>query len=116
MHSSTIRICSPTRLWLLLVICAFPAMALAQAKPTYVCTPNTGTLNDRQAFIAFDNGAVQWCRGGIACTKLTGMPNTAGLAAVALACEREQRAWVALSDGSVYRCGTAQCTKQPLKN
>jgi hypothetical protein len=110
LHSST-----SIQLAALLLVWTLPAVALAQAKATHLCTPNTGTDHDRQAFVAFDNGSVQWCRGDINCTKLVGIPASSGLTAVSLACEREQRAWVALSDGSVYRCSTAQCRKQRLQ-
>jgi hypothetical protein len=96
------------------------ALAGGQARPlpTHVCNPRLGDYNDRQAFIGFDDGSVQWCRAGLSCVKLEGMP--VGKATVAaMACEREQFVWVILSDGAVFRCAAAtgrkSCEQVPLR-
>jgi hypothetical protein len=80
--------------------------AHAKPMPTHICSPRLGNYNDRQAFIGFDDGTVQWCQAGGACVKLEGMPvGKAGVAA--MSCEREQFVWVILSNGAVYRCAAA---------
>lgn len=98
----------------------FGAMAETQAKPlpTHVCSPRMGDYNDRQAFVGFDDGSVQWCLSRNQCNRLTGLPESPS-PIVAFSCEREQFVWVIRADGQVYRCagavGRKACDKVPLQ-
>jgi len=86
--------------------------------PTHVCSPRLGDYNDRQAFIGFDDGSVQWCLSRNQCNRLAGMPDTPSRI-VAFSCEREQFVWVVRADGLVYRCvgaiGRNSCERVPIQ-
>lgn len=90
----------------------------AKPMPTHVCSPRMGDYNDRQAFIGFSNGAVQWCWSHNQCHRLEGLPATPS-PIVGFSCEREQFVWVLRADGQVYRCGGAlgrkACERVPLQ-
>ncbi len=87
---------------------SLPASAEDAGKvmPTHVCSPRMGDYNDRQAFIGFSDGSIQWCLNHNQCRKLEGLPATAS-PIVSLSCEREQFVWAIRADGQVYRCGGA---------
>lgn len=90
----------------------------AKPLPTHVCSPHMGDYNDRQAFVGFDDGSVQWCMSRNQCNRLAGLPETPSRI-VAFSCEREQFVWVVRADGQVYRCagavGRKACDKVPLQ-
>jgi len=94
------------------------AEEVSKVLPTHVCSPRMGDYNDRQAFIGFSDGSVQWCLNHNQCHKLEGLPATAS-PIVALSCEREQFVWAIRADGQVYRCGGAigrkACDKVQLR-
>jgi hypothetical protein len=77
-----------------------------------------GDNNDRQAFIGFDDGSVQWCLSRNQCTRLEGLPDSPSRI-VAFSCEREQFVWIVRADGLVYRCmgamGRKSCEKVPIQ-
>ncbi|MCP5277380.1 MAG: hypothetical protein H6935_03350 [Thiobacillus sp.] len=78
----------------------------AKPLPTHVCSPRMGDYNDRQAFVGFNDGSVQWCLSRNQCRRLEGLPESQS-AIVAFSCEREQFVWLIRADGLVYRCGGA---------
>lgn len=94
------------------------AGAEGQVMPTHVCNPRMGDNNDRQAFIGFADGSVQWCMSRNQCNKLDGMP-AAPSPIVGFSCERELFVWVIRADGQVYRCGGAigrkACERVPIQ-
>lgn len=94
------------------------ANPMAKPLPSHVCSPRMGDYNDRQAFIGFDDGSVQWCLSRNQCNRLTGLPESPS-PIVAFSCEREQFVWVIRADGQVYRCagavGRKSCDKVPLQ-
>ncbi|HNQ03141.1 MAG TPA: hypothetical protein PKH69_00870 [Thiobacillaceae bacterium] len=107
---------------LLAALLAAAAMAWAEGPgnvlPTHVCSPRMGDYNDRQAFIGFEDGSVQWCLSRSQCIRLTGLPARASRI-VAFSCEREQYVWVIHADGAVFRCagavGRKACEAVPLQ-
>lgn len=90
----------------------------AKTLPTHVCSPRMGDYNDRQAFIGFNDGSVQWCLSRNQCNRLAGLPETPS-PIVAFSCEREQFVWVIRADGQVYRCagaiGRKACERVPVQ-
>lgn len=105
-------------LGLLLSVPSAQAVAAGKALPTHVCSPRMGDYNDRQAFIGFADGSVQWCLTRSQCVRLEGMPAQAS-PIVAFSCEREQFVWVIRADGGVYRCagalGRKACEQIPVQ-
>ena len=75
----------------------------AKPMPTHVCSPRMGDYSDRQGFIGFNDGSVQWCMSRNQCIRLEGLPETPS-PIVAFSCEREQFVWVIRADGQAYRC------------
>lgn len=89
------------------------AAALAdQVVPMHICSPDT----HRAAFIVYSDGSVYYCAND-SCTAIPEAPKNSGAFPMVVGCEKEPFAYVAMSDGKVFRCsagisGPARCVAQ----